>query len=87
MARAAAEYCYQGVPIPIEYSGAVKVYCTQVAFEIANEAVQLHGAYGLTKDYLAAKFFKDARGALIGDGCNEMLAVKRCESLLENYLV
>jgi alkylation response protein AidB-like acyl-CoA dehydrogenase len=72
-------------PIPIEYSTAAKVYCTQTAYEVAHEAVQIHGANGLSPEYLVSKLFRDARGGLIGDGCNEVLGLKRIYNILENY--
>lgn len=84
--RAAAEYCLTtSDPIPLEYSTAAKVYCTQVAFEVAHEAVQIHGACGLGADCLVEKLLRDARGSLIGDGCNEFLKTKRANNILENY--
>jgi len=84
--RAAAKYCMTATNrIPIEYSTAVKVYCTQVAFEVAHEAVQIHGACGLSNDYLVEKLYRDARVSLIGDGCNEVLKIKRAYNIVENY--
>jgi len=86
--RAASKHCMTPMnPVPIEYSTAAKVYCTQVAFDVANEAVQIHGACGLTRDYLVEKLFRDARGGLIGDGCNELLSIKRAYNLIENYVI
>ncbi len=72
-------------PIPVEYGAAAKIFCTQVAFEVAHEAVQIHGAYGLTKESLAGKLFRDARCGLIGDGCNEVLGVREAQYILEKY--
>lgn len=84
--RAAAKYCLTARDrVPIEYSTAVKVYCTQAAFEVAHEAVQIHGACGLSKDYLVEKLYRDARVSLIGDGCNEVLKIKRIHNILESY--
>ncbi len=84
--RAAAKYCLAPRnPAPIEYSTAAKVYCTQTAFEVANDAVQIHGAFGLGKDCLVEKLFRDARVSMIGDGCNDALSLKRAFNLIENY--
>jgi alkylation response protein AidB-like acyl-CoA dehydrogenase len=84
--RAAFSYCLTPADtIPIEYSTAAKVYCTQIAYEVAHEAVQIHGANGLSPEYLVSKLFRDARGGLIGDGCNEVLGLKRIHNVLENY--
>ncbi|MFH1150014.1 MAG: acyl-CoA dehydrogenase family protein [Actinomycetota bacterium] len=59
-------------PIP-EYSLAAKTMCTELCFQVANEAVQLLGGYGLTRDGFVEKIFRDTRSALIGDGNNEVL--------------
>jgi len=71
--------------IPIEYSTAVKIHCTNVAYEVAHEAVQIHGAAGLSTGTLVEKLFRDARGGLIGDGCNDALSLKRSHDLIANY--
>lgn len=55
---------------------ATKVTCTQAAFENASEAVQMLGGNGITREYPAEKLFRDARSAMIEDGCNEILAIK-----------
>jgi alkylation response protein AidB-like acyl-CoA dehydrogenase len=84
--RSAMKYCLTAIdPIPVEYGAAAKIFCTQVAFEVAHEAVQIHGAYGLAKESLAGKLFRDARCGLIGDGCNEVLGVRGAQYILEKY--
>ncbi|MEE8422671.1 MAG: acyl-CoA dehydrogenase family protein [Dehalococcoidia bacterium] len=59
----------------IQYSIAAKTFCTQTAFEVASDAVQLHGGYGLTKDSVIEKIFRDARASMIEDGTNEVLSL------------
>ncbi|MEE8421930.1 MAG: acyl-CoA dehydrogenase family protein [Dehalococcoidia bacterium] len=59
----------------IQYSIAAKVYCTQVAFEVASDAIQLHGGYGLSKEFVIEKIFRDARASMIEDGVNELLSL------------
>lgn len=68
-----------------EYSVIAKVQGTQAAYEVADEAVQLFGGNGLTKEYLIEKLFRDARAALIEDGSNETLAIAAGHKLIENY--
>ncbi|MBW1990511.1 MAG: acyl-CoA/acyl-ACP dehydrogenase [Deltaproteobacteria bacterium] len=58
-----------------EYSIAAKVFCTQAALEVTSDAVQILGGIGLTKEYPAEKFFRDARAALIEDGSNDALMI------------
>jgi len=45
-----------------------KLYASEVAVEVANQSVQIHGGYGFTKDYPAEKFFRDAKLCTIGEG-------------------
>lgn len=45
-----------------------KLYASEVAVSASNEAVQLLGGYGFTKDYPAEKFFRDAKLCTIGEG-------------------
>ncbi len=52
-----------------------KTYVTQAAFEVANEALQMFGGNGLTKEYPLEKVFRDARAALIEDGENNLLGL------------
>lgn len=52
-----------------------KTYVTQAAFEVANEALQMFGGNGLTKEYPLEKLFRDARAALIEDGENNLLGL------------
>jgi alkylation response protein AidB-like acyl-CoA dehydrogenase len=86
LSRAVAKYCLTATDtIPVEYSTVAKVYCSQVAFEVANEAVQIHGAYGYTKDALVGKLLRDARVASIMDGCNEVISLKDSYRLIERY--
>jgi alkylation response protein AidB-like acyl-CoA dehydrogenase len=86
LSRASAKYCLAATgKTPVEYSAAAKIFCSQVAFDVASEAVQIHGAYGLTKECLVGKLFRDARSFLIADGCNEVLSLKRSDNLIENY--
>lgn len=85
LSRAAMIYNFSTAPPVSRYSIAAKVYCTQVAFEVAHEAVQLFGGYGLSREYLVEKLFRDARAALIEDGSNDVLALAGAHALLREY--
>ncbi len=50
-----------------------KLYCSEVAKEVADEAVQLHGGYGLMKEYGVERFYRDQRLLQIGEGTSEIL--------------
>jgi acyl-CoA dehydrogenase len=62
---------------------AAKITATQAAFEVANDALQMFGGYGLTREYPVEKLLRDARAGLIEDGCNEFLAIKGGSLLVE----
>jgi alkylation response protein AidB-like acyl-CoA dehydrogenase len=49
-----------------------KLFCSEIAKEIADEAVQLHGGYGLMKDYEIERFYRDQRILQIGEGTSEI---------------
>ncbi len=52
-----------------------KLYCSEIAKEVADEAVQIHGAYGLFKDSDIERFYRDQRILQIGEGTSEILRV------------
>lgn len=49
-----------------------KLYCSEIAKQVADEAVQLHGGYGLMKDYDIERFYRDQRLLQIGEGTSEI---------------
>lgn len=49
-----------------------KLYCSEIAKEVADEAVQIHGGYGLMADYDIERFYRDARLLQIGEGTSEI---------------
>ncbi len=50
-----------------------KLYCSEVAKEVADEAVQIFGAYGLMHEYDIERFYRDQRILQIGEGTSEIL--------------
>jgi len=83
--RAASKLNFSILPPHIEYSLVAKTQCTEMAFQNTNEAIQLLGGNGLTREYLTEKLFRDARATLIEDGCNEALARHGGHEIMENY--
>jgi len=59
----------------VQYSIASKVFCTNTAFQVASDALQIFGGNGLTKEFPIEKLVRDARAAMIEDGCNEILGL------------
>lgn len=49
-----------------------KLYCSEVAKEAADLGVQIHGGYGLMKDYEIERFYRDQRLLQIGEGTSEI---------------
>lgn len=49
-----------------------KLYASEVAMRVSEEAVQIFGGYGYTKDYPVEKFFRDAKLCTIGEGTSEI---------------
>ena len=49
-----------------------KLYCSEIAKQVADEAVQIHGGYGLMKDYHVERFYRDQRLLQIGEGTSEI---------------
>jgi len=49
-----------------------KLYCSEIAKEVADEAVQVHGGYGVMKDYEVERFYRDQRLLQIGEGTSEI---------------
>ena len=59
----------------LEYSVASKTFCTETAFHVASQAVQICGGNGLSQEYVIEKIFRDARMSTIQDGVNEILSI------------
>lgn len=49
-----------------------KYYASEVSVRVANEAVQIFGGYGYTKDFPVEKFYRDAKLCTIGEGTSEI---------------
>ncbi|MFT7344943.1 MAG: alkylation response protein AidB-like acyl-CoA dehydrogenase [Lentimonas sp.] len=53
-------------------SAIAKLYASEIACQVANEAVQIFGGYGYTKDFPVEKFYRDAKLCTIGEGTSEI---------------
>jgi alkylation response protein AidB-like acyl-CoA dehydrogenase len=49
-----------------------KVYCSELMGRVANNAVQIHGGYGLMKEYSVERFYRDQKLLDIGEGTSEI---------------
>ncbi|MCK5401050.1 MAG: acyl-CoA dehydrogenase family protein [Flavobacteriaceae bacterium] len=49
-----------------------KMFASEVCVKVANEAVQIHGGYGYTKEFPVEKFYRDSKLCTIGEGTTEI---------------
>jgi alkylation response protein AidB-like acyl-CoA dehydrogenase len=69
---------------PLTRQGAfAKYYASEVAVKCGNEAMQIMGGYGYTKEYPAEKFLRDARLMVIGEGTSEIQKVVISREILK----
>ena len=59
-----------------------KLFASEVCVKVANEAVQIHGGYGFTKDFPVEKFFRDSKLCTIGEGTSEIQKLVIARKLL-----
>jgi alkylation response protein AidB-like acyl-CoA dehydrogenase len=62
----------QGLPYG-KAAAMAKLYASEMACRVADEAVQIHGGYGFIKDYPVEKFYRDVKLCTIGEGTSEVL--------------
>ncbi len=53
-------------------SAMAKLYASEIAVKVSEEAIQIHGGYGYTKDYPPEKFWRDSKLCTIGEGTSEV---------------
>lgn len=61
----------RGMPFGKEAAMA-KLYCSEVMGRVVDEAVQIHGGYGLMKEYNVERFYRDYKLLTIGEGTSEV---------------
>jgi alkylation response protein AidB-like acyl-CoA dehydrogenase len=65
-------------------SAMAKLFSSEAAVWIANEAVQIHGGYGFIKDYSVEKFYRDVKLCTIGEGTSEIQRLVIARQLLKD---
>jgi alkylation response protein AidB-like acyl-CoA dehydrogenase len=65
-------------------SAMAKVYASEVAVAVAEEAIQIHGGYGYTKDYPVERAWRDAKLCTIGEGTSEIQRLVIARELLKS---
>ena len=71
LTRYAAERYDSGQRCDME-AGMAKLFASEVAMEIALNAVRIHGGYGYSTEYDAERYFRDAPLMIVGEGTNEI---------------
>ena len=66
-------------------SAMAKLYSSEVAVRICNDAVQLFGGYGFIKDYPVEKFYRDVKLCTIGEGTSEIQRMVIGREILKVY--
>jgi len=82
MVRRGAAALDAGDPAATMYCAMAKRFATDAAFEVANQALQLHGGYGYLKDYPLERIVRDLRVHQILEGTNEIMRVIISRELL-----
>lgn len=78
----AADLKNKGLPVNKE-SAMAKYYASEVSVYAANEAVQIFGGYGYTKDFPVEKFYRDCKLCTIGEGTSEIQKLVISRSVLK----
>lgn len=71
----------QTVTLP---SAVAKYHSSETAVRVANEAVQIFGGYGFTKDYPVEKFYRDSKLCTIGEGTSEIQKMVISKEILKD---
>jgi alkylation response protein AidB-like acyl-CoA dehydrogenase len=75
MVRRAADALDKRDPQATQYCAMAKRFATDAGFEVANQALQLHGGYGYLRDYPLERIVRDLRVHQILEGTNEIMRV------------
>jgi butyryl-CoA dehydrogenase len=81
----AAVNAAKGYPSALEASIA-KTYANEAAFEVVNMALQIHGGYGLSRDFPLERMLRDVRGFSIAGGTTQIQRIIIASQLLERKL-
>ena len=64
-------------------TSAAKWFATDASFQAAAEAVQIHGAYGYSDEYPVERYLRNAKGAMIYEGSNEIQSLIQADYALK----
>ncbi|MGH9621893.1 MAG: acyl-CoA dehydrogenase family protein, partial [Bryobacteraceae bacterium] len=64
-------------------SAMAKLFASEMAVRVADQALQIHGGYGFIKDYPVEKFYRDVKLCTIGEGTSEIQRLVIARQLLQ----
>jgi alkylation response protein AidB-like acyl-CoA dehydrogenase len=64
-------------------SAMAKLFASEIAVRVADQALQIHGGYGFIKDYPVEKFYRDVKLCTIGEGTSEIQRLVIARQLLK----
>jgi alkylation response protein AidB-like acyl-CoA dehydrogenase len=59
-------------PGSAKHSLSAKILATETAYHVASEAIQIHGGYGMSREFFIEKLFRDARVGMLGEENNSL---------------
>jgi alkylation response protein AidB-like acyl-CoA dehydrogenase len=68
------------------HSAMAKLFASEVGVRATNDALQIFGGYGYTKDFPAEKFFRDAKLCTIGEGTSEIQRLVIARTLMKESM-
>ena len=78
--------CMTANPFPDPFLAATaKVFCNEMSLRVTSEAVQFHGGYGFTDEYLVSRLYRGARYGTLGGGTSETLRDLIGKRLMANH--
>ena len=75
----------EGHRIDLE-AGMAKLFASETAYEIATDAMRIHGGYGYTTEYPVERYYRDTPLMIIGEGTNEIQKLVIARQLLARWL-
>ena len=66
-------------------AGMAKLFATEIAEEVALDAMRIHGGYGYSQEYPIERLYRDAPLLILGEGSNEIQQLVIARRLLERY--
>jgi alkylation response protein AidB-like acyl-CoA dehydrogenase len=66
-------------------SSIAKYYASEIAVKATNEAIQVHGGYGFSKEFPVEKLYRDVKLMTIGEGTSEVQKMIIAKNIINLY--